>query len=203
LGVNFVESLVNRHRLDVFVLDAGGRIAGSFERIHWDEHQVVERAIEILDEPEAKAVSVIDAAPAPASTAPARQASTSPVLGTLASLAVAFFPKCPVCWAAYLSTFGIAGLERIAYVPWLQPLLVLVMLINLASLWVRGRATGRMSGFYLAAAGALTILTSTRFDGMEAAAVWGVAMTVAGSLVGALSAEKRLPVFLTRLTTRA
>jgi protein SCO1 len=50
LGVNFIESLVNRHRIEVYVLDAGGRIAACFERIHWDEQQVVDRAIEMLKE---------------------------------------------------------------------------------------------------------------------------------------------------------
>ncbi len=49
-GVNFVESLVNRHRIEVYILDPEGRIAVSFERIHWDEQQVVTRAIELLEE---------------------------------------------------------------------------------------------------------------------------------------------------------
>jgi protein SCO1/2 len=50
LGVNFIESLVNRHRIEVYILDAKGRIATSFERIHWDEAQVVARAVEALEE---------------------------------------------------------------------------------------------------------------------------------------------------------
>ena len=50
LGVNFIESLVNRHRIEAYILDAEGRIAASFERIHWDEQQVVDRAIEVLKE---------------------------------------------------------------------------------------------------------------------------------------------------------
>jgi protein SCO1/2 len=50
LGVNFIESLVNRHRIEAYVLDAGARIAASFERIHWDEQRVVDRAIEVLNE---------------------------------------------------------------------------------------------------------------------------------------------------------
>jgi protein SCO1 len=50
LGVNFIESLVNRHRIEAYVLDADGRIAACFERIHWDEQQVVDCAIEMLNE---------------------------------------------------------------------------------------------------------------------------------------------------------
>jgi protein SCO1/2 len=50
LGVNFVESLVNRHRIEVFVLDAEGRISVCIERIHWDEQDVVNRAVAVLKE---------------------------------------------------------------------------------------------------------------------------------------------------------
>jgi cytochrome oxidase Cu insertion factor (SCO1/SenC/PrrC family) len=50
LGVNFIESLVNRHRIEAYVLDAEGRIAACFERIHWDERRVVDRAIKVLNE---------------------------------------------------------------------------------------------------------------------------------------------------------
>ena len=50
LGVNFIESLVNWHRIEVYILDADGRVAVSFNRIHWDEQQVVTRAIEVLKE---------------------------------------------------------------------------------------------------------------------------------------------------------
>jgi protein SCO1/2 len=185
LGVNFIQSLVNRHRIEVYILDAEGRIAASFERIHWDEQQVVDRAIELLKEnnepknPDASAVPLVTAARG-------KTASSSLAFGTLASVGAAFVPKCPVCWAAYFSVCGIAGLHQIPYTPWLQPALVAVMLINLASVWWRGRATGRMSGFYLVSAGALVIVASTQGLGWENAAVWGVALTLAGSLISAL-----------------
>jgi hypothetical protein len=52
LGVNFIESLVNRHRIEAYILDAKGRIAVSFERIHWDKQQIVRRSIEVLYEKE-------------------------------------------------------------------------------------------------------------------------------------------------------
>jgi len=55
LGVNFVESLVNRHRIELFILDAAGSIAVCFERLHWNEHEVVRRAIQLLREPRCSA----------------------------------------------------------------------------------------------------------------------------------------------------
>ena len=187
LGVNFVESLVNRHRIELYILDAEGRVAASFERIRWDEGQVVERAAEVLgeggDETEAESPIV------PAALPTHRKASST-FLSTLVSLVVAFFPKCPICWAGYLSLFGVAGLQRIPYSPWLQPLLVVLMLINVGSVWLRGRATGRLSGFYLVGAGAMTILASKIGPGWEKAAVWGVVLTLAGSVLSVLDAGR-------------
>lgn len=188
LGVNFIESLVNRHRIEAYILDGEGRIAASFERIHWDEQEVVDRAVELLNEKSDETTSEVPPEPA---DPPARRKSVSPVFGTLASLGVAFFPKCPICWAAYLSVFGIAGLNQIPYSPWLKPLLVAAMLINLASVWLRGRSTGRMSGFYLVSAGALAIVVSKMKLGWENVAIFGVALTLAGSLLSALSTRNR------------
>ena len=64
LGVNFIESLVNRHRIEAYVLDAEGRIAASVERIHWDEQQVVDRAIEMLKEKSGETKSKTSSEPA-------------------------------------------------------------------------------------------------------------------------------------------
>lgn len=84
--------------------------------------------------------------------------------------------------------FGIAGFNQIPYAPWLQPVLLAVMLINLASVWLRGRSTGRMCGFYLVSAGALAIGVSQMGFGWEHAAAWGIALTLTGSLLSALRA---------------
>ena len=77
---------------------------------------------------------------------------------SILSVAIAFFPKCPVCWAAYLSVFGIAGLEQLPYSPWLLPLLASLMLINLGSLRLQQRSPQGPAGFYLATMGAFLIL---------------------------------------------
>ncbi|MBV9926367.1 MAG: SCO family protein [Acidobacteria bacterium] len=190
LGVNFIGSLVNRHRIEVYLLDEGGRIAASFSRIHWGEEQVAARAAEL--HAERSVGEEEEAGPPHSPNSPKRRKGVPALLTAFTSLAVAFFPKCPICWAAYLSLFGIAGLQRIPYAPWLQPLLVVVMLINLGSLWLRGRATGRMGGFYLVGAGALTIILSKAVPGWGDASVWGVVLTLAGSLLSALGGGFRL-----------
>jgi protein SCO1/2 len=41
LGVNYVQSNVNRHRVELYVLDDHARIAESFVRLEWDEEKVL------------------------------------------------------------------------------------------------------------------------------------------------------------------
>jgi protein SCO1/2 len=188
LGVNFIESLVNRHRVEAYVTNSEGRVVASFERLQWDERQVAGRAIEALKEENDRAASAPSLKPAPPS---ARPKTAAPVFATLAALGAAFFPKCPICWAGYMSAFGVAGLERIPYSPWLQPALVAVILINLASVWLRGRSTGLMRGFYIVSAGALAIVVFKMGLGWENAAIWGAALTLAGSLLSALGPRSR------------
>jgi protein SCO1/2 len=184
LGVNFIESLVNRHRVEIYILDERGRIARVFERIRWDEEEVVKQAVNVIEE------SSHLSKPAKTEIA-TRPRATSSVLGTLASVGLAFFPKCPICWAAYMSLFGIVGLDNIPYSPWLQPLLAVVMLVNLGSVWLRARSTGRMLAFYLASAGAVVLIASKFVHGLERTALLGVGLTMAASLISSLSSSKR------------
>jgi protein SCO1 len=184
LGVSFVESLVNRHKVEAYVLDAQGRITSWFERIHWDEEQLVDRAAELLAETGRPV-----AQPATANDEPRNKAAPQ-ALGMLAAIALAFFPKCPLCWASYLSVFGIAGLERIPYSPWLQPLFVAAMLMNLATVWLRRRSTAGMMALCMVAAGMLAIVIFQFAFGWESAAIWGVLLTMTGSLLSAVVTKR-------------
>ena len=167
LGVNFIESLVNRHRIELYILDAKGQTAGYFGRIQWNEREVVDRVIEVLkknrDRPKLRVAS--------------------PVFGTAVALGLALFPKCPFCWAAYLSLFGIAGVETIPYSPWLQPVLAILLLSNLASIWFRARTTHRMLPFYLVTFGALTLIASKTLSAPSTVSLLGVLLTLVGSLL--------------------
>lgn len=192
LGVNFVESLVNRHRIEIYLLDAAGAIAASYERIHWDEEQVVDRVAELLKEERLRPP------PVASTNRGVRPAATVPVFGTLASLGFAFFPKCPFCWGAYFSVFGMTSLGQVPYSSWLQPVFGALMLLNLYCVWVRGRATRRMTAFGLVAAGAFGIILSRTLSGLEPVSAWcGVGLTLAGSFLSAAQGGKKtIPVFL-------
>jgi drug/metabolite transporter (DMT)-like permease len=85
--------------------------------------------------------------------------------------------------------FGIAGLNQIPYSPWLQPILITAMLINIVSVWLRARVTRQRWGLYLVSAGALIIIVAKMGFGWEKAAIPGVLLTLAGSVVSAMSSR--------------
>jgi protein SCO1/2 len=178
LGVNFIESLVNRHRVELYILDTAGRIAASFERIRWDERTVVDKVATVLEEERPAAPETSSAR-----VAPVRSGGWL-ALAAIAPFGTAFFPKCPLCWSAYLSALGVTGLERIPYSPWLLPIFGALMLVNLGSLWMRAYSTRRWAGFYLGASGSFVILVLAMTLGIAYAAPCGVALTLAGSLLG-------------------
>ena len=188
LNVNFVGSLVNRHSIEVYLLDPTGRIAFSFERLHWDEAEVVDRARELLG---SSASTVPPAGVRPSETRLANVDHASPIVGTFASLGIALFPKCPFCWAGYLSVFGIAGLDQIPYAPWLQFPLLALLLAVLVSLWIRGRAIRQMTAFWIACAGALLIALARLPAGNADVGLVGVALVFAGSVLGAARMARR------------
>jgi protein SCO1/2 len=175
LGVNFIGSMVNRHRIEAYVLDSEGRVVCSFERLKWDETAIVDRAAAVLEE-RSSIASIAELAPVRSHEAPFT------ILKALPSLALAFLPKCPICWASYLSAVGLAGAESIARLPWMQPLLIAALLLNMSSAWLRGRATGRSAGTWLAGLGALAIIGS-RF-GVPLSHI-GVMLTLVGSVLTA------------------
>ena len=48
LGVNFNRSIVNRHRIELFVLDGQGNIVSAFTRLQWDIRKVLQRAKSLI-----------------------------------------------------------------------------------------------------------------------------------------------------------
>jgi hypothetical protein len=85
-----------------------------------------------------------------------KKASRS-LLTILLSILIAFFPKCPVCWATYMSMFGSVWLAQTPYVAWLFPVLLALSGLNLLLL-LRGAPRKGYGPFLLSLAGIVVIL---------------------------------------------
>jgi len=140
LGVSFFESLVSRHRIEIFVLDRDGRVAFTFQRLNWSEEKVVDKAAALLT----------------TERVPPKFRSVAP----LAGLAASVVPKCPMCWATYLSFLGVTGTLPILGPTALKALAVALLTIHLTlALW-RVRTTGWHVAHTLSLAGVAVIATN-------------------------------------------
>jgi len=100
----------------------------------------------------------------------------------LLSLGIAFFPKCPFCWAAYMSVLGSIGLVRLPYLPWMLPVLLGLLAIHLV-LMLRQLRERRYGPLACSVLGAACILLGR---GVAPQGAWllpaGIGLLVAGSL---------------------
>jgi mercuric ion transport protein len=108
---------------------------------------------------------------------------------------IAFFPKCPVCMAAYLSMFGSFGMAQAKYMTWLFPVLILFLGLHLFLLFKKIPKKG-YGPFLLSLAGALIILAGRKFFQFDNYVLYtGMACILAGSLWNSFSLKHVQPTF--------
>ena len=107
----------------------------------------------------------------------------------LLSVVVAFFPKCPGCWAVYMSMFGSIGLANLPYMSWLLPVLMCFMAIHLYMLYKKARYNTYLP-FLLSLAGALIIISGRVFFPLEKwMSITGMICIISGSLINSFSSN--------------
>jgi protein SCO1/2 len=182
LGVGFVRSVVSRHRIELYLLDESGRVAASFTRLEWSEDEVVLRLSELL--------AAVSSPPSrPRKPRRAWFALLPPVL-------LAFVPKCPLCWAAYLSVLGVAGLEHLPFPSFAAPLLLGLVLLNVLAVWWRGHARRQYGPFWCCLSGALLLAPLAFGQQWPWLSVPGVALSLLGVLASVGRARTRALVQL-------
>ncbi len=122
------------------------------------------------------------ATPRPLALTPAgRTAKTLP--SALLSIGIAFFPKCPFCWAAYMSALSSLGLVKIPYSPWMLPVLMSLLALHLLLL-LRQFRQRRYWPFVFGVLGAACILLGRRVLPHETWLLYaGPGLLVVGSLL--------------------
>lgn len=106
-------------------------------------------------------------------------------LSFLAALFIAFFPKCPFCWAAYMSLLSGFGVGSLPYQPWLLPFFIGLLFLNIGSLYLSRKRHG-YKPLLLALAGAIVISVNRLFWEQKEWLVVGVALLIVASLWNSL-----------------
>jgi protein SCO1 len=176
LGVGFMRGIVSRHRIELYLLDESGRVAASFTRLEWSEDEVVLRLSQLFAATNA--------------SAPARAIGPGrALLSFLPPVLLALLPKCPLCWAAYLSVLGIAGLERLPFPAFAAPLLLSLVALNALAVLRRGRAQRQYWPFFCCLSGALLLAPLAFGQPWPWLSLPGVSL----SLLGVLASVGRAP----------
>ncbi len=103
------------------------------------------------------------------------------------SLLIAFFPKCPICWAIYMSMFGSIGLAKLPYMGWLLPVLIVFLGLHLFLQLKKSSQNGYLP-FFISLAGALIIISGRVFFPFEEwILIAGMSLIVSGSLLNSFS----------------
>jgi protein SCO1/2 len=185
LGVGFLNSIVNRHRIELYILDANGRTAASFTRFQWDIDDVLDRASELLS---IRQIQRNNSGSPRATTPPwpILQAGGRALLSAIPGSLLAIAPKCPVCWAAWLGALGIAGWNPVGRLQWLLPLCLGIVVVQALVACVRTRTSGRGAALFLLLSGILMLLIGKANGATASILLLGVAALAAGFFVSFL-----------------
>lgn len=164
LGVNFAGSIVNRHRIELYVLDARGETVATFSRMQFDVDSIL-----------AELQSQLSPPPRP---------RWQPLLASIPTLFLALLPKCPLCLGAYLSALGLGSMQMFLRSPWTIPLTIALLLLHLWVVHRRTRETRDTTPLALAALGTLALLAGSVLWDVRLAAIAGATLLVAASLFG-------------------
>ncbi len=165
LGVNFAGSLVNRHRIELFVLDARGEVVATFSRMQWEVDAVLAELQSLLAPP-----------PPPRRRLPA-------LLAAIPALFLAILPKCPLCLGAYLTAIGLGGMQTILRSGWTIALSLLLLVVHV---WFVARRSRQLQGaapLALALAGTAALVAGSILWDVRPVAIGGALVLVAASVL--------------------
>jgi protein SCO1/2 len=124
-GVNFNNGLVNQHTVNFFMFDKFGVIKQQISSLEWEAKQVSKSFKKILNQKETPYTKL------------RHKWSTGVSIGY--AILIAFFPKCPLCVAAYLSALGISSTSVLQYHRILLPVLILLLSWHLHAVFRRAK----------------------------------------------------------------
>lgn len=174
LEVGYSTSIVNQHQVETYLLDHKGKIRHTLVRIQWGVDEIKDKITSLTEEMTASKWTQL-----------AKTVSHN-FSSIVFPLLIALFPKCPICWASYMSAFGIASIVNIPYSPWLVPLFALGIGGNL---WFLYRARNKRNGltpFWVSGLGAALLLIGGLWLDLSTCMYAGMVLILLGSILNSL-----------------
>lgn len=181
IGVNYKGNEVNVHRIEVYIVNPEGKIEKSFLRFQAADQLIMGALDELL----CTATSGVKEDKKQSNTTLLSRFSTV-VLPVL----IAFFPKCPMCWMAYLNLIGISSIVSIDHKPWLVYVFMALALINLGVFYRLAKKRNGLWPFYMACGGTLLLGLNYWLDLGVFAVLMGLVLTLFSTLLNSLSFKR-------------
>jgi len=176
-GVNYIGSIVNQHTTELFILDRDGNIANHFQQLQWNVSEVIDQLRkQVRKRRPASAHSVVT--------------RLRDLMSPLLSLVITFFPKCPLCLAAYVSVLGITNIHLLQFAHQLLPVFVALLFINPLSLFMGAERRNGLTPFYLSLLGAVCVAVFGLWMDARMLAYIGTGLILTGSLLNSLDRDK-------------
>ena len=126
--------------------------------------------------------SMVEKQPSLQKPLPKMNKTLKAIPSVLLSILIAFFPKCPICWAVYMSMFGSLGLSQLPYMGWLLPVLIGFLAIHLFMIYKKSTRNNYLP-FLLSFVGVMVILIGRFSFGNEKwILISGMLFMISGSL---------------------
>lgn len=101
------------------------------------------------------------------------------------ALLIAIAPKCPFCWAAYLSLLGLSGIPLLA-LEWVMPVLIFLFLLHLSAIGKRACSRRIFLPLILSGVGFSALMVNLLWD-LPLLTYPGILFIVLGSISSAIS----------------
>jgi protein SCO1 len=163
LSVNFIGSLVNRHSIEMYILDECANIVAAFTRMQWSAASIVGELERLTSRPRREWVLSMVSLPA---------------------IVLALLPKCPLCIGAYLTAMGLGGLQVLANRLWTIPIAVVLLSLHVWLVYKRWRQTANAMAMGLSLTGAAILLASVTAASPSPVAFAGAVLLAVAAIVG-------------------
>jgi protein SCO1/2 len=186
LGVNYSSSVVNRHQIELYLLNRNGEVATSYTNFRWHVEDVLGEARTMV------ANSAEGSSGLHSTSGLTRIAAHS--WGVFVASMIVAFPKCPLCWAGYLSAMGLSGMASVTR-SWILPSLLALMAIHLCILYRRASQRRIFLPLHLSSIGFASLAVAFA-SGLTFLRYLGLILVIAGAIANSFSFKTHL--FLSR-----
>ena len=177
IGVNYKGNAVNVHRIEVYIINPEGKIEKSFLRFQAAPKMILENIYQLKNNIDSVKKNHLN-----------QQVSWLNKISTIVlPILIAFFPKCPMCWAGYMNLLGITGIVSIKHQPWLIYVFAGLAIFNLYNLYRLSKRRNGLSPFYLALVGTGILALNYWLDLSNFWLVIGLIFLIISTLLNSLS----------------